>query len=125
MVSTNHNCNEGEAEGRSSFNILTSQGAFLPKPSLLILLSMSARSCQLGDLEGSAKEKRVLLSKCVRRIENVKLTTGFQFLPLSSHLNLFQKTQHVSSGTRESVHEEVVIFFQQQFKLKDILTRVN
>lgn len=85
MVSTSHNCNEGEAEGRSSFNILTSQGAFLPKPSLLILLSMSARSCQLGDLEGSAKEKRVLLSKCVRRIENVKLTTGSQFLPLSSH----------------------------------------
>lgn len=29
MVSTNHNCNEGEAEGRSSFNILTSQGGFL------------------------------------------------------------------------------------------------
>ena len=114
MVSTNHNCNEGEAEGRSSFNILTSQGALLPKPSLLILLSMSARSCQLGDLEGSAKEKRVLLSKCIRRIENVKLTTGFQFFTTLLPLKLFQKALHVSSGTRESVREEVVIFFQQQ-----------
>ena len=44
---------------------------------------------------------------------NLQLDPNFYHSPPTK---TFQKTQHASSGTRESVHEEVVIFFQQQYK---------